>query len=53
MRSVGVKLTAAALWLAGTLAATPAAAQACGGDFDRSTGHYVDNVVAFASLVDG
>ena len=25
----------------------------CGGDFDRSTGHYVDNVVAFASLVDG
>ena len=25
----------------------------CGGAFDRSTGHYVDNVVAFASLVDG
>jgi hypothetical protein len=23
----------------------------CGGDFDRSTGHYVDNVVAFAHLV--
>ncbi|GGR12900.1 class F sortase [Actinoplanes ianthinogenes] len=22
----------------------------CGGDFDRRTGHYVDNVVAFASL---
>jgi sortase (surface protein transpeptidase) len=23
----------------------------CGGDFDRRTGHYVDNVVAFAHLV--
>jgi len=23
----------------------------CGGDFDRGTGHYRDNVVAFASLV--
>jgi hypothetical protein len=23
----------------------------CGGDFDRSTGHYVDNVVAYAHLV--
>jgi len=23
----------------------------CGGRFDRSTGHYVDNVVVFASLV--
>ncbi len=23
----------------------------CGGDFDRGTGHYVDNVVAFGHLV--
>ncbi len=24
----------------------------CGGSFDFSTGHYVDNVVVFATLVD-
>ncbi|MEA2460873.1 MAG: hypothetical protein QOH90_1050, partial [Actinomycetota bacterium] len=23
----------------------------CGGDFDDTTGHYLDNVVVFASLV--
>ena len=25
----------------------------CGGAFDRTTGHYVDNVVVHASLVEG
>jgi len=25
----------------------------CGGEFDRATGHYVDNVVVYASLLEG